>query len=92
MSVFTKRNALVGFLTLNAASRMLRRRRRRNGARIVLLVMLGLVSLGLLACLAIVVRRQLGGAQPEEAAGEEEQASGPETVPATPMPEPVPAA
>ena len=62
MSIFNKRNALVGFVTLKAASRALeRRRRRRSGAKLALFLVLGLVSLGILAALAaIVVRRQHG--------------------------------
>ena len=59
MSVFTKRNALVGFLTLKALER--RRRPKRNGLKLVLFLVLGLVSLGVLAGLAaVVLRRQHG--------------------------------
>ena len=62
MNVFSKRNALVGFLTLKAASRALeRRRRKRNGLKVVVLLVLGLVSLGVLAGLAaVLLRRQHG--------------------------------
>ena len=56
MNVFTKRNALVGFLTLKALER--RRRRKRNGLKLVLFLVLGLVSLGILAGLAAVVLRR----------------------------------
>jgi hypothetical protein len=89
MRVFTKRNALVGFLTMKAASRALKRRRRRNGARIVLLVSLGLVSLGLLAGVAVVARRQREEGRSESEATREAA----EPVAAEPVvPEPVPAA
>lgn len=58
MNVFTKRNALVGFLTLKALER---RRRKRKGLKLVVLLVLGLVSLGVLAGVAaIVLRRQHG--------------------------------
>ncbi|HWQ24117.1 MAG TPA: hypothetical protein VNK94_08440 [Gaiellaceae bacterium] len=89
MRVFTKRNALVGFLTMKAASRALKRRRRRNGARIVLLVSLGLLSLGLLAGLAVVARRQRGEGRSElQVEGEAAEPVAAEPV----APEPVPAA
>ena len=55
MNVFTKRNALVGFLTLKALER---RRRKRKGLKLVLFLVLGLVSLGILAGLAAVVLRR----------------------------------
>jgi hypothetical protein len=57
VNVFTKRNALVGFLTLKALERR-RRRRKRNGLKLVLFLVLGLVSLGILAGLAAVVLRR----------------------------------
>ena len=60
MNVFTKRNALVGFLTLKALER---RRRKRNGLKLVLFLVLGLVSLGILAGLAAVVLRRQHGEQ-----------------------------
>jgi len=88
MRVFTKRNALIGFLTMKAASRALKRRR-RNGARIVLLVSLGLLSLGLLAGLAVVARRQRGEGRSElQVEGEAAEPVAAEPV----APEPVPAA
>lgn len=90
MRVFTKRNALVGFLTLKAASRALKRRRhRRSGARIVLLVSLGLVSLGLLAGLAVVARRQREDGRSESA--EQREAAEPVAAEQA-VPEPSPAA
>ena len=61
MTIFTKRNAAVGYLTLRALDR---RRRRRNGLRLGLYVALGLVSFGILAAIAAVhLRRKLGSAE-----------------------------
>jgi len=57
MSVFNRRNAVVGFLALKAASRSLERRRgqRRGSAlRRGLVLGLGIVSLGVLVGLAAV--------------------------------------
>ena len=90
MKVFTKRNALVGFLALKALER---RRRKRNGLKLVLFLVLGLVSLGVLAGLAaVVLRRQHGESRRLEgyAAGSEvEDEIVGEYVTATP--EPIPA-
>ena len=74
MSIFNKRNAIVGYATIKAASRALeRRRKRRNGLKLGLYIGLGLVSVGILAALAaIAVRRQNGVAVDEL---EEETAS-----------------
>ena len=96
MTIYTKRNALVGYVTLKAASRALERRRRRkkrDAWKIVLLVVLGLVSLGILAGLAAVAlrhqrepRRLEGYAVAGEDEGEivgEYVAAGPEPIPAT---------
>ena len=62
MKIFTKRNALVGFLTLKAASRkrMLRRQRsKRSTWKLATLVILGVLSVGVLAALgAVILRRQ----------------------------------
>jgi len=96
VTIYTKRNALVGYVTLKAASRALERRRRRkkrDAWKIVLLVVLGLVSLGILAGLAAVAlrhqrepRRLEGYAVAGEDEGEivgEYVAAGPEPIPAT---------
>jgi hypothetical protein len=63
MSVFTRRNAIVGFVALKAASKALERRRkkqRRSGLRIAGFVALGLVSVGILAGVAAVMLRRRG--------------------------------
>lgn len=65
MSVFTKRNALVGYLALKAI-----KRRRRRATKIVALASLGLVSAGILAVLALVVLRRRDSHE-EERSGEE---------------------
>lgn len=74
MSIFNKRNAIVGYATIKAPSRALeRRRKRRSGLKLGLYIGLGLVSVGILAALAaIAVRRQNGAAVDEL---EEETAS-----------------
>ena len=57
MSIFTKRNAAIGYLTLKALER---RRKRRSGAKLGLYIALGLVSFGILAGVAAVVARRSG--------------------------------
>jgi hypothetical protein len=91
MSVFNKRNALVGFLTLKALER---RRKRRSGAKIALFVALGIVSAGVLAGLFAVLYRRHGsdelsiegygvGDDSEEEIVGEYVTAGPEPIPAT---------
>jgi hypothetical protein len=62
MKIFTRKNALVGYLVLNARKRAIEkrvRRRRRSGLRVVAYVGLGLVSAGILAAiLAIALKRR----------------------------------
>jgi hypothetical protein len=58
VTVFNKRNALVGFLTLKALER--RRRKRRSGMKLAALVALGIVSVGVLAGIAAVLHRRNG--------------------------------
>ena len=62
MTVFNKRNALVGFLTVKAAQRTLsrRRERRRRGAKIAAFATLGIVSIGIVAAIAAVLYRRSG--------------------------------
>jgi ABC-type spermidine/putrescine transport system permease subunit II len=57
MTVFNRRNAVVGFATMKAASHMLERRRRRRSAarnrlKVALFVTLAVVSVGILAGVA----------------------------------------
>ena len=63
MSIFTKRNAAIGYLTLRALER---RRRRRSGLKLGLYVALGLISFGILAGAAAVAMRRHGGTAAEE--------------------------
>lgn len=62
MNIFTKRNALVGYLTLKAHSRArrhyLRRQKRRSGLKLLTVLVLGILSMGLLIALAGVLRRR----------------------------------
>ena len=71
MSIFTKRNAAIGYLTLKALER---RRKRRSGAKLGLYIALGLVSFGILAGVAAVVARRSGTsvADAEDAAADAE--------------------
>ncbi|MBM2821674.1 MAG: hypothetical protein HW413_420 [Thermoleophilia bacterium] len=62
MSIFTKRNAAIGYLTLKALDR---RRRRRSGLRLSLYIALGLISFGILAGVAAVALRRRGAATVE---------------------------
>jgi hypothetical protein len=93
MKVFTRKNAIVGYLVLNARTRAIEkriRRRRRSGLKVAAYVGLGLVSAGILAAvLAIALRRRSGAV---DAAGLEteseseifgEYVTAPEPVPAT---------
>jgi len=63
VSIFTKRNAVVGYLTLRALERS---RRRRSRLRLGLYVALGLISFGILAGAAAVALRRHGGTAAEE--------------------------
>jgi hypothetical protein len=93
MTVFNRRNALVGYLTLKRLQQ--KRRRRRSGAKIVLFVSLGLVSAGLLAAIAGILYRRHGsedgqsidgyavGDDSEEEIVGEYVTAGPEPIPAT---------
>jgi uncharacterized membrane protein len=95
VNIFTKRNALIGFLTLKAASRrgvLRRRKQKRSTWKLATLIVLGVLSAGALAVVgAVILRRQR---EPEHiegyvVAGEDESpiASGfaetPEPYPAT---------
>ena len=64
MNVFTKRNALVGFVTLKALERRLNRRKRRSRVKRAAAVGIGVVSLGALAGLAVLLLRRQHGDEP----------------------------
>jgi hypothetical protein len=91
MSIYTRRNAAVGYLTLKAMQRAIdkKRRPRRSGLKVAAYVGLGLVSAGILAgVIAIALRRRQGEAAEDlgyegesEIVGE--YVTAPEPVPAT---------
>ena len=90
MSLYNRRNAVVGYLTIKALQRELdkRRRPRRSGMKVAAYVGLGLVSAGILAAaLAIALKRRQGDAEEivlesdSEIVGE--YVTAPEPVPAT---------
>jgi hypothetical protein len=64
VTIFNKRNALVGFITLKALERR-KWRRRRSTLRLAAFVGLGLVSAGILAALLAVALRRSGKADEE---------------------------
>lgn len=71
MSVFTKRNALVGYVTLKALERRLKRRKRTRARRAVA-VGLGVVSLGALVGLAVLLFRRQHGEEQDAAVSDDE--------------------
>jgi len=71
VNVFTKRNALVGYLALQALQRR-KWQRRRHAMKLVTFIALGLVSAGILAALAAVVVRRQRETAPEVEADEAE--------------------
>jgi mannose/fructose/N-acetylgalactosamine-specific phosphotransferase system component IIC len=91
MKIYTRRNALVGYVVLKARKRSIQKRvhRRRSGFRVAAYVGLGLVSAGILAAaLAVALRRRQG--ETESAAGFDaeneivgEYVTTPEPAPAT---------
>jgi hypothetical protein len=91
MSIYTRRNAAVGYLTLKAIQRRLdkKRKRGRSGLKVATYVGLGLVSAGILAgVLAIVLRRRKGDAVESASFDSDgeivgEYVTAPEPVPAT---------
>jgi hypothetical protein len=72
VKIFTKRNALVGYLTLKAQSRArrhyLRRQKKRSGLKLVTLLVLGILSVGLVIAFAGVLHRRSRDGEPLEAA------------------------
>ena len=91
MKIYTRKNALVGYLVLESKKRAIQkkvRRRRRSGLKVAAYVGLGLISAGVLAgVLAIALRHRSGDAA--EAAFESdaeivgEYVTAPEPAPAT---------
>jgi hypothetical protein len=62
VTIFNRRNAAVGYLTLKALDR---HRSKRSGLRLGLYIALGLVSVGILAGVAAVAMRRHAGATAE---------------------------
>ena len=66
MKIYTRKNALVGYLVLESKKRAIQkkvRRRRRSGLKVAAYVGLGLISAGVLAgVLAIALRHRSGDA------------------------------
>jgi len=91
MSIYNRRNAAVGYLTLKAVQRAVdkKRRPRRSGLRVATYVGLGLVSAGILAgVLAIALRRRHGDVLEDSSFEGENEIVGeyvtaPEPLPAT---------
>jgi hypothetical protein len=90
MTIYTRRNAAVGYLTIKAMQRALdkKRKRGRRGLRIAAYVGLGLVSAGVLAgVLAIALRHRSGDTADVGFDGDAEivgeYVTTPEPVPAT---------
>jgi hypothetical protein len=77
VTIFNKRNAVVGFVALETAKRALRhRRQKRSGLKLSLYIGLGLVSLGVLAgVVAVLARRRRGVAGIDEEAASIEEAA-----------------
>ena len=90
MKIFTKRNALVGFLALKAIKRKGKSKlpsRKKNGWKLPVFLVLGIVSAGILVALvALMLRRQR---EPEQIEGYV-MAGGPERVDASSISEPEP--
>jgi hypothetical protein len=88
VSVFNKRNALIGFVTLKATSKWLerRRKRRRSGLKIAGFVALGLVSVGIVAAVAAALRRRGDGEIGTDVEVEDDVVGEHVTLPAEPIP------
>ena len=91
MKIYTRKNALVGYLVLRARKRAIEkrvRRRRRSGLKVAAYVGLGLVSAGILAAaLAVALKRRSGEIADAVLDGESEivgeYVTAPEPAPAT---------
>jgi hypothetical protein len=97
VTIFNRRNAAVGYLTLKALDR---HRSKRSGLRLGLYIALGLVSVGILAGVAAVAMRRHAGATaagPEEGSATADDAESDEVESeivgeyVTAAPEPIPA-
>ena len=91
MKIFTKRNALIGFLALKVISRkkkrMLSRQKKKIGWKLPAFLVLGIISAGVLAAVvALMLRRQR---EPEQIEGYV-VAGGPERFDASSITEPEP--
>lgn len=65
MNIFNRRNALVGYIALKALKRK-RKKQQRNVLKIAAFVVLGIVSVGILAALVAVAMRRNGKADTQE--------------------------
>jgi hypothetical protein len=92
MKIYTRKNALVGYLVLESKKRAMQRRvrrRRRSGLKVAAYVGLGLISAGVLAgVLAIALRHRSGDAAGDSAFESDaeivgEYVTAPEPAPAT---------
>ncbi|MEP7224003.1 MAG: hypothetical protein ABI783_03475 [Actinomycetota bacterium] len=96
MNIFTKRNAVVGYVALRVLDRRLRM---RSGSKLGLYIALGLISFGILAGVAAVAKRRHGGTAEglEEDSATKDEAESDEAESeivgeyVTPRPEPIPA-
>jgi hypothetical protein len=68
MTIFNKRNALLGFATLEAM-KFRRRTKKRKASKIALYLGLGLVSAGILAAVVAVLLRRRNGDEKHELQG-----------------------
>jgi len=91
MKIYTRKNALVGYLVLESKKRAIQkkvRRRRRSGLKVAAYVGLGLISAGVLAgVLAIALRHRSGDTADSAFEGDAEivgeYVTAPEPAPAT---------
>jgi len=69
VTIFNKRNALLGFITWKALQR--RKQKQRNPLKIAAFIALGVVSAGVLAAILAVALRRNGNVEAEELDAEE---------------------
>ena len=70
MTIFNKRNALLGFITWKALQQR-RKQKQRNTLKIAAFIALGVVSAGVLAAILAVALRRNGNVEAEELDAEE---------------------